>query len=130
MRWLGGVTFAALERALDAAALRHQVVANNVANANTPGFKRGRVDFEASLQEALRRVDEAGRPPGGELLVAAVRPTVERETGTAQRNDGNNVDIESEMALLAQNALWYQALARQLSLRIGLLRLAASEGRR
>lgn len=127
---MSDVTFAALERGLDAASARHQVIANNVANVNTPGFKRSRVEFEAALRDALRLADRDRRAPGTEGLVAAVRPSVVRESTTALRNDGNNVDIEAEMAALSENSLWYQAMSRQLSSKISLLRLAITEGRR
>lgn len=55
---------------------------------------------------------------------------VVRATGTTLRNDGNNVDIDAEMAMLAENTIYYQALVQQLNNSLGLLRLAITEGRR
>ncbi|MDT8901285.1 flagellar basal body rod protein FlgB [Anaeroselena agilis] len=108
-----------LERALGAAALRHKVVANNIANVNTPGFKRSDVVFEDKLAEAmsggklpLARTHAkhlAGRQ-GGDVSA----PSVVTDTRTTMRTDGNNVDIDAEMANVAKNSIYYNAVAQQL----------------
>lgn len=139
---------AALERALDAASLRHQVTSNNLANVNTPGFKRARVAFEDALRSALSTQAGTGAAaralPGAPLApvathpahfgvpaaVHSVRPQIWRDSATTMRNDGNNVDVETELALLTENSLWYQAMTRQLSGKLGILRQAITEGRR
>lgn len=114
----------ALEKGLEALALRHRVIANNIANANTPGFRKSEVSFAQVLS---RYLDRSARPGGaGEPF----RPMVFQVMGTTQRLDGNNVDIEVEMANLAENTLLYQAVARQLSSKLSYLRMAISEGRR
>lgn len=99
------LTTEALRRSLQAAALRQQVLANNIANANTPGFKRSRVEFETKLAEALRN----GQP------LEQVQPEIIQETNTIGRPDGNNVDIELEMSELAENQIYYSALTRSLN---------------
>lgn len=109
-----------LARALSAADLRHRVLANNVANVNTPGFKAARVEFESLLQEAMALGDAP----------LAVAPVVVRDNTLSLRPDGNNVDIDVQMSAVAANQLWYGALARSLSDEIGRLRAAISEGRR
>lgn len=111
---------APLAAALTAAGLRHRVLAHNLANANTPGFKRFRVEFESRLAAALA----AGQDPAG------VTPAVVRETGSRSRPDGNNVDVELEMAQLAENQLWQAALVRQVSEHFARLRTVIYEGRR
>lgn len=110
--------FLALEKGLEALALRQRVIAHNLANVNTPGFKKSEVDFAGALRRYLRD------PQGG------FRPRVYTLAGTSQRLDGNNVDPEEEMTRLTENALLYEAAARQLSSAIARLRLAISEGRR
>lgn len=121
--------FLALEKGLEALSLRHRVISDNIANANTPGFKKSEVSFASEL---LRFLDERGRsgaaPPA--VDTAAFRPRVFRVTGTTQRLDGNNVDIEEEMAKLAENTLLYEATTRQITSELTRLRLAISEGRR
>ena len=107
----GGDTFVASTRALDAYALRHQTIANNLANVNTPGYKRQEVRFEDQLASAL----QAGNSPTGGSLhtVSQVTPTVATIGSTSARADGNNVDLESENIDLAVNTLRFEALSQQ-----------------
>jgi flagellar basal-body rod protein FlgB len=131
-------TLGSLERGLDAVSRRHQIVADNLANADTPGFKRSEVQFSVRLAEALHGglrptpvSTSAGHMAGGRTLDDGVfRFSVEKVNDTSGRPDGNNVDMESEMSTLAENTILYQALARQVSSRFALLRTAIFEGRR
>lgn len=106
----------ALEQAMQGAALRQQVLSNNVANANTPGFVRSDVDFHAQLADALEQ--------GGEQAVEnlSFAPTPDRSGAT--RVDGSNVDVDVEMTSMAQNALDYQTLAAVAKTRLRLLQIA------
>ncbi len=106
-----------LAQLLDAAALRHRVIAQNVANVNTPGYRRREVTFEADLAKAL-----AAPGPGG---TAHVRPKVVIADGP-ERVDGNTVDIDREMGDLSKNALLYQAAATIVTSRVASLRAAIS----
>jgi flagellar basal-body rod protein FlgB len=89
-----------LDRAMSGAALRQSVLADNLANANTPGFKRSDVDFQGALAQAL----------GNGSSVADVSFSPVQDTTTTARADGNNVDVDAEMANLSQNSVGYQAL--------------------
>ncbi len=109
-----------LQQALNASALRQRVIANNVANSNTPGFKRGYVAFEEHLREAFA----AGRD------MRRVSPRVLVDGSTTMRMDGNNVDIDHEMVLMAANEIHNQALTQQLNERIAMKRYIINEGRR
>ncbi len=106
-RIFGGDSFVAQTRALDASALRHQAIANNLANVNTPGFKRQDVAFEGKLSRALaaRRAGASGAD-----LVDEIRPEIITQSNNSQRADGNNVDMESENVNAAINSLRYEAL--------------------
>jgi len=118
-----------LKKGLDAAGLRHRVMADNIANVNTPRFKKSTVVFESLLQKAL---DEAPvrmavadyRHFGGGTDLAGVRPVVMRSKATSMRTDGNNVDIDQEMAALAVNTIRYRALSTDLREHYALLSLA------
>lgn len=113
-----------VQRGLDASALAHSVIANNIANVDTPGFKRSAVDFGSQLQQAMsaraNAADELSmvrtdpRDFGGDPAVALgdVKPSVVTDRSTSLRNDGNNVDIDKEVALLAENTIRYQSLAQ------------------
>lgn len=109
-----------LQKGLEAASLRQRVLAHNIANVNTPGFKRSRVEFEHRLAEALSQ----GAPP------ESVEVKVVQELHSLARPDGNNVDIELEMTQLAENQIWYAALTRQISDHFARLRMVIHEGRR
>lgn len=78
---------------------RHALLANNLANVNTPGYKRRDMDFNIVLQEEMN--SPANRLSGGESGTS---------TGGAIRLDGNGVDLEKEVMSLAETELRYQAL--------------------
>jgi flagellar basal-body rod protein FlgB len=110
-------TLIGLERAMSGAMLRQQVLANNLANANTPGFKRSDVDFQGALAQAFSRNAGAGG-------IGATPFAVEQETNTTVRADGSNVDVDTEMANLAQNSLAYTAYTSVVTARIKILETA------
>ena len=107
-----------LEQALAASALRHKVMANNIANVNTPGIKNSRVRFEDALQQALEgsrlplAVTSSKHLPGRQAA-GIPAPQVVPAADTTMRWDGNNVDIDQEMALMAENNIYYDAVAQQ-----------------
>lgn len=110
-----------LEQALGASALRQRVIANNIANVNTPKFKRSDVVFEEKLAQAmggkttplaLART-HAGHLPGSRAD-GGFAPSVVTDRATSVRVDDNNVDIDAEMANVAKNSIYYNAVAREL----------------
>lgn len=126
-------TFDYLERGLSAANLRHEVISDNLANINTPNFKRSQVVFEELLARELYG-NTGGKLPvvrthDRHLPVVKLGPAqarVERDDATTMRADNNNVDVDMEMAGMAKNQLYYNALARQLSGHISRLRSVMS----
>ncbi|OLN33477.1 flagellar basal body rod protein FlgB [Desulfosporosinus metallidurans] len=126
--WLDGPVLNVLQKELNASSLRQQVLANNVANIDTPNFKRSDVDFQAVLNAAL------GQTNGDlSLKLTSLRhiPGVAEGDGTgivtdqttSLRNDGNNVDVDREMSNVAENGLYYNSLTRTISSQLGLLRM-------
>lgn len=111
-----------LQQALGASALRQKIISNNIANVNTPRFKKSEVAFEDILRNALdgdsdgklslTRTDERHLPMTQGL--SGIEPAVHTINTTSTRNDGNNVDIDTEMAGMAENTIYYDALAQQL----------------
>ena len=101
-----------LDKAADASWMRQEAISNNIANVNTPGYKRQDVAFEDSLQEAIsnsryRSTDEKV----ANLSKAHLRiRSYTDSSGFSYRLDGNNVDIDTENAALARNQLKYNAL--------------------
>jgi len=110
-----------LEKALGAASLRHKVISNNIANVNTPKFKKSEVSFENQLELALSsekapiaRTHERHLPVKS-TGINDVEPMINTITTTSFRNDDNNVDIDSEMAGLAKNTIYYNAVADRIN---------------
>jgi flagellar basal-body rod protein FlgB len=115
-----------LQGALGGLSTRQRVAANNVANAETPGFKVSRVLFEDALKQA---VEGAGKS-GENGAPADVTPRVITEGHTSRQLDGNNVDVDFEMLQLAETNITYNALTQAMAGRLRLLRSVISEGRR
>jgi len=102
-----------LERSLDAAWLRNDVISQNIANVDTPNYKRKEVKFEEFLNSEMKysRISNGkSRLQGsGDIKV------IEDHKNYSYRLDGNNVDIEREMAKLAENTLRYNTLIQRMS---------------
>ena len=101
-----------LDKAADASWIRNEAIANNIANVNTPGYKRQDVNFEEQLRKAMKNsrytsVDERVANVDLERL----SPITYRDHSTVSyRLDGNNVDIDTENVELASNQIRYQGL--------------------
>ncbi|MFC3797814.1 MULTISPECIES: flagellar basal body rod protein FlgB [unclassified Cohnella] len=129
MDLLSGVSYQRLEGALHAASLRQSVLQNNVANVDTPNFKRSDVQFEQLLSQAMnggnstligKRTDArhiaigaSGSIPDAQVL---------SDKTTVFNNSGNNVDIDSEMTKLAENQLRYNLYIQQLNHDVKMMR--------
>lgn len=120
-----------MRQALDGAWMRNELLASNVANAETPGYKRMDVDFIGYLRSALGERGQL-RPvttnPRHMVGVSAGTLVATQDT-TSVTPDGNNVDMDKEMAEVSTNAMYYEAVSQQLSSYFGLLRKGITEGR-
>ena len=142
-------TFVVLNKSLQASSLRHKVIANNIANINTPLFKRSEVSFENQLAEALSAEEPENANKKKELPlkttnrkhftnVSSTRNKLTLAEVGAQRveipdesmrNDQNNVDIDRETADIAKNSIYYQAVAARLSSYTSTLRQVIQGGK-
>jgi len=115
-----------LKRGLDVSVLRYNVTANNIANADTPNFKRSTVTFEAELKRMLDK--EKAKPPFEGALTADdsasvyrahswrdVQPKTVLDYLTQSNNNGNNVDLEEEVMTATNTQLMYQALLSEMN---------------
>ena len=109
-RVLSSSTFLTAQGALDGLSARHTAIADNISNVNTPGYHRRIVPFEEMLKQHVARTTSTTGALGGP--VDKFMPPVMRDAVTASRQDGSNVNVESEMADLAENTLRYQTLAQ------------------
>jgi flagellar basal-body rod protein FlgB len=108
-----------LERAIQGAAMRQTALSSNIANANTPGYRRQDVDFHSALRAAFAQAPESTSQA---LESASFSPQV--DAGAVLQADGNGVDIDVESANLAKNGLEYQALVTVARARLDILRSA------
>ena len=98
------VTSSALEVAIRGTEARQTVLANNLANLNTPGFKRSDVSFQGALASALESAN------GNAASVANTGLTTTTDSSTSMRADGNNVDADVESTNLSKNQLLFDSV--------------------
>jgi len=110
--FLTDVTTSGLERALQGLTARQQATAANIANAQTPGYRAQRVNFEDSLASAMN----AGDPQDASINTV--------DAGTPANITGNTVQLDSEVTDLQKEGLQYQAVASAISFKYSLLRTA------
>ena len=134
---LNSTNFNYLPRAMTAATIRQEVVANNIANVNTPNYRKSSVEFEELLARELY-----GEEPDGKLKMVRTHdkhlphtplkfhaePTIIQDNTTIMRTDDNNVDIDIEMATLSKNQLYYNAMATELGGHVTRLKNAITSG--
>lgn len=105
-----------LEKMLDVAAFRQKVLASNIANADTPGYKAKDISFQRELDRAI----EGSKGHNYEIY----------ETVTTMPNrDGNTVNLDIEMAKVAENTLIYNAAAHLMTMKIRMLKDVIKGGR-
>lgn len=103
-----------LEKSLDAAWLRNEVISQNIANADTPGYKRQEVQFEQYLNSEMKN----SRIEKGQTVLSggdSGMKVVQDHANYSYRLDGNNVDMEREMAQMAMNTLRYNTLIQRMN---------------
>ena len=99
-----------LEKMLDVSSIKHKVIANNIANVNTPGYKKMDVSFADQLEKAL---DEVSTNKFDSLQPKIV--ISKEDTSGTVRNDGNNVDMDKEVSALVKNTLTYSIYTQLLA---------------
>lgn len=105
-------TAGSLERYLTLVSARQRLVASNIANADTPGYKTKDVDFETELQNSLR----------------GLTPLTREVNGLTTKNDGNNVDLDREARLLSENALRFTVGSNLLHSKLKIFKMAIEGG--
>ena len=109
-----------LSKAADGAWLRNEAIANNIANADTPNYKRQDVSFEAELRHALKVSKYVSLDDKVNALNQGGLSKIEPRTYTDSSNfsyrlDKNNVDIDTENVELASNQIKYEALVQSIN---------------
>ena len=122
------ITTAALSVALDAASMRQQAIAANIANADVPGYMPMSVDFESQMDNAQRTLDEGGRLDARSLV--DVTPRFVADTRLQPAGLSPKVTLDLEMARMAENGVQFQALTTALNKQFALMSLAVNDGKR
>jgi len=133
MDLITSLTTQAMTKAMDGLSKRHQAIASNLANVETPNYRRRDVNFEGALDHAIHNAKQSGSNSRqasndeslnlkttraghiaisqGEATIDSVQPDISESNDMKYRNDGNSVDVENEMAQLAKNTQRYIALS-------------------
>lgn len=123
--FLTDIASTVLSKTLDTAAARQKTIANNIANVETPGYKRKFVSFEDALKNILERPSRNGVRDG----LKRFSPSAQTDLASPSREDGNNVNIDAEIADLAKNSMQDKAASVLLEGKISMLRSAIMGGR-
>ncbi len=110
--------FDLLSKLVDVTAIRHKVLAQNVANVNTPGYHKLAVSFDETLAARMSR--------HGDKHLRTLQPEIVEDPTGIERLDGNNVDIDREMMRLNKNVLLNNTLLQILSTKTAMMRRAVS----
>ncbi|MBO6109116.1 MAG: flagellar basal body rod protein FlgB [Eubacterium sp.] len=119
-----------LDKAADASWKRNTVLANNIANADTPNYKRKDVQFETYLIGAIGGTDSLDKTIADMDLDDLNATTYTEQAGLSYRYDGNNVDITTENVELAKNQIRYNTLMTSINHEFQDLKAAISGGGR
>lgn len=104
-----------LDKAADASWTRNDVLANNIANADTPNYKRKDVQFETYLSNAIAGTDTLDETVANIDLSTLEATTYTEQSNLSYRMDGNNVDISTENVELAKNQIRYYVLMNSIN---------------
>jgi flagellar basal-body rod protein FlgB len=103
-----------LEKYMDVLASRQKLVASNIANVDTPGYKTKDLDFQSEFNSLLQGTSSA--------------PTAQEVTGLHIKNDGNNVSLDREARLLSENSIRFSAASSLMKGQLRMLKSAIHEG--
>jgi flagellar basal-body rod protein FlgB len=107
-----------LEKALDIRAYYHRILASNIANVETPGYKEKDIDFRKELDSSMK---------GTENIEVKTKETIEGGMASA---DGNTVSMEDQIVKMTENTLMFNSLVQMLNKKFSMIRYAINEGRK
>ncbi len=108
-----------LEKMLDISAMKHKVIANNIANVNTPGYKKMDVSFAGQLEKVLKDTSINKFDNLQPKIVIS-----KEDAGETARNDGNNVDMDKEISSLVKNTLSYNIYTQLMAKKVEMVKFA------
>ena len=123
-------TYHLLTKAIEGTQRRQEAIASNLANLNTRDFKANRVSFEGELKKAIEDRKDGMDAEAARQRVSQIEPKVVKDNSSRMNNDGNNIDLDQEMSLMAANQILYQTLIQQLNQKYQSMSYVIHEGRR
>ncbi len=127
-------TLKALAASLNLRQMRHEILSSNIANADTPGYKAKRVDFENALQRALdvdenmeMLTSENGHFDVGNGGFDNLEPDIYDDPNGVVSEDGNTVDRDAELAKMAENKILYDSAVKLLNKKLGMLKYTINQ---
>lgn len=123
-----------MEQALSASTLRQRVYSANIANVDTANYKSKKVDFQTALDSATNRQNLSSYKTNDRHLsfrneLSETQTKIVTNNSTQYNHNGNNVDMDVEMAELAQNQLWYNAVTERVNGKLNSLSSVINGGR-
>ncbi len=129
-------TLQALSAATKFREMRQEIISSNIANKDVPDFKAKRLDFEKALARALdvdghltMKVEDGKHFNVGNGGFNNLEPEVYADTNGVVSEDGNTVDVQEEMALMAENKVMYDTLVQLMNKKLGLMKYVISSER-
>jgi flagellar basal-body rod protein FlgB len=124
-------TISTLENALNYSSTKQKVIAQNISNADTPGYKVKNVSFKSELNDAMSSV--SGKQTNSKHFAiqssGRVGVSITTDRSTSYNHTGNNVDIDKEMSDLATNQIYYNAMIERISGKFNSLQTVIKGGR-
>ncbi|MAX66082.1 MAG: flagellar basal body rod protein FlgB [Bacteriovoracaceae bacterium] len=129
-------TLQALAAATKFREMRQEIISSNIANKDVPGYKSKRIDFEKALARALDVDGQMGMNTDGPRHYDVgsggfnnLQPEVYEDPNGVVSEDGNTVDVQEEMALMAENKVMYDALVQLMNKKLGLMKYTINSER-
>jgi flagellar basal-body rod protein FlgB len=117
-----------LEKILDVASFRQKLLASNIANADTPGYKAKDISFQKALDKAIED-SKLKSASGGQNSKIEQSYEIYETVTTMPNRDGNTVNLDIEMAKVAENTLIYNAATQLMTMKVRMLKDVIKGGR-
>ncbi len=109
-------TLAVLNKMMELTTRKHQVIANNVANSNTPGYIRRDIDFQDEMSRMIKSEDWKS--------LSSFDGVVKLDETRVPKNDGNNISITEELNEMSQNGILHELVKKAFQTKVGLIKKA------
>jgi flagellar basal-body rod protein FlgB len=132
--WIDDNALSTARQALNGLSMRQQVISQNIANVDTPGYKAQQVDFEDALQSAMSGGERLQMASSNSAHLASATDSsaahfnVSQRPGGSERADENNVDVDVELTQMVETGIQYQAVAQSVTKKFQLLKSIAQSG--